>query len=127
MSLSYDAFLTRIIDDGIAAAEKDYALDQNKREGSVAGFEVCRGKTPEQLAAILRNASARTTEAAVTARENGGWMENYWRIRCFEIEIEWVANVVSAMLQNEGKPVIVPPTCRGVMKVAEILEVKGQT
>ena len=41
----------------------------------------------------------------------GDWP--YWYARCFALEVEWVCNVVSAMLMNEGRPTIVTPTARG--------------
>jgi len=39
-----------IIDDGIEAARLDYPKpgDILKREGSIAGFEACRGKSPAE-------------------------------------------------------------------------------
>ena len=48
--------------------------------------------------------------------------EDYWRVRCREAEIEWVCNVVSAMLVNEKKSPIIPPTARGTITAGKILE-----
>jgi hypothetical protein len=121
--MTYGEFLVRIIADGIVAAREDYSRpDQEaKLRGSVEGFEACRGKTPVELLGVL--AEARKASHTAFARVNHSEIseQEYWRIRCHEAEVEWVANVVSAMLANQGDPVIVPPTCRGVLKAAEIL------
>ncbi len=52
--------------------------------------------------------------------------DNYWWFRCYQAEVEWVCNVVSAMLMNEGH--ITPllswlPTANGYIKVASIIGV----
>lgn len=117
MATSYSDFLTRVIDDGIAAATLDYNDKPNNLKGAVAGFEACRNKDPVVLAQILADARTKTHEAY----RDG--VDNYWEIRCFEAEIEWTCNCVSAMLMNQGLTTIVPPTARGVMKAAEILGV----
>ena len=111
--------LKRIIDDGIAVAKADYRLPEQKqkRDGAVAGFEACRGKTPAQLAVLLESARTNTREA------HRSEATNYWEIRCFEAEVEWVCNCVSAILANQHLPVIVTPTYRGVMKAAEVVGV----
>lgn len=116
---NYATFLARVIDDGIEAARRDYAEPRqaNKLRGAVAGFEACRGKSPVALAALLAEARERTM---VAYREQA---DNYWEVRCFEAEVEWTCNVVSAAFHNQGLSVIVPPTMRGALKAAEILGV----
>ncbi len=121
MTMEYGAFLARIINDGIAAASEDYKDDEEKREGAVGGFLACRGLQPGELAELLREAN----QAASTAMMEDS--PRYWRLRCYALEVEWVCNCVSAVLMNEKQPVIVQPTCRGVMKAAEILGVRGAT
>lgn len=116
--MTYEKFLERVINDGIEAAKSDYANDKMKRQGSVAGFEACRGKTPAQLAELLAQAREATHLACLKR------VEGYWRVRCYEAEVEWVCNCVSAMAMNEGLETIIPPTARGVMKVAEIVGVR---
>jgi hypothetical protein len=117
--MDYETFLTRIIDDGIAAARADYANDEDKREGSVEGFEACRGKAPLDILKLLTEAGAATLRAM---REDD---THYWRIRCREAEIEWVANCVSAILINMGSAPLAShlPTARAVMKAAEVFGV----
>jgi hypothetical protein len=116
--MDYATFLNRIIEDGIAAAKKDYENDQQKRDGATKGFDECRGKTPEELVALW-------TEASKKVQDDLGEANDYWFWRCREAEIEWTCNVVSAMLVNQGKPALFSwqPTARGGMKAAEILGV----
>src|SRR6266404_1999518 len=114
--MDYWKFLGRVIDDGIAAAKADYAKPRQKDqlEGSIAGFEACRKKAPLELKNLLEMARQQTRSARVQEAEN------YWWFRCYELEIEWVCNVVSAAMMNQGAGQIVPPTGRGLMKAAEI-------
>jgi hypothetical protein len=116
--MEYLKFLERIINDGIEAARKDYANAPDELKGAVAGFEACRGKQPAELAALHLEAQSRTREAFRLR------VENYWEIRCYDAEIEWVCNCVSAVMLNQGLPVIVNPTARGMMKAAEVVGVR---
>jgi hypothetical protein len=124
--MEFRAFLDRVIDDGIAAARADYR-EGPKLEGSVEGFEDCRGKGPTELRDLLAEARQETVKArrAIGDESDQALVDAYWRIRCRELEIEWVCNVASAALMNQGLRVIVPPTARGVMKAAEIVGVRG--
>jgi len=134
--MSYNQFLTRVIDEGIEAVKIDYADAENKREGSIAGFEACRGLDPTQLGDLFFTASKNMTDYARDhieldriIHDNGFTMvQDYWWYRCYQSEVEWVCNVVSAMLQNEGTEPILShlPTARGVFKAAEILGVKEE-
>jgi len=117
----YNYFLNCIIDDGIAAVKIDYKDKPQELEGAIAGFEACRGKNPVELAQLLASARKATHEA-YRDRE----VTDYWRIVCYEAEIEWTCNCVSAALANESLPVIVTPTARGMFKAAEILGVGVQ-
>jgi hypothetical protein len=120
--MDYQVFLNKVIDDGIEAARRDYAAPEaaRKLKGSIAGFEACRSKPPGEIAALLIK-----VHSEAMALWGGNDHDAYWEARCKEAEIEWVANVVSAALQANGQPEIVAPTCRGVMKAAEILGVKA--
>ena len=111
-----------IIDDGIEAAKLDYSKlkDDLKRRGAIQGFEECRGRTPTEIAVLLEEANESVRRAM---RDQA---PDYWYWRCREAEIEWVANVISAILHAQGQPGIVPPTARGMFKAAEIIGVKGQ-
>jgi hypothetical protein len=117
--MTYEQFLARIIDDGIVAARADYTSpdDADRLRGSLAGFEACRGLSPEQLGWLLGIAAAETTE------RHRAQAADYWYWRCREAEIEWVCNCVSAVLMNEGSQAIAAwlPTARGVMKAHEVL------
>lgn len=117
--MDYATFLHHVIEDGIRAAREDYAKPEQaaKLEGSIAGFEDCRGKSPDQLKRLLNAVNA----TAQRAFEEQIDPPDYWIFRCRALEVEWVCNVVSAMLVNEGKKPIVPPTARGTTKAAEVL------
>lgn len=116
--MDYYELLSRIIDEGIAAAKADYK-EGSSLEGSIEGFGACRDKPPERLKTLLERATARTHQAVMDNIAE----EDYWRIRCYEAEVKWVCNCVSVVLINAGQPVIVPPTARAVMKVASIVGV----
>lgn len=118
----YSDFLEQAINEGVAAAQKDYADPDSKQklDGSIAGFEACRGKSPMELGELLGAAKTATEDAFLNERED------YWWYRCYELEVEWTCNVVSAALHNQGIPVIIPPTCRGAMKAASIVGVKNE-
>jgi hypothetical protein len=117
----YGDALNAIIDDGIEAVRLDYIkpCDTLKRDGSIAGFQACRDKKPVEIAILLALARQQTQDART------GRPEDYWYWRCRECEIEWVANVISAMLMNQGLPGIVPVTARGVLKAIDIVGVRS--
>ncbi len=117
--MEYETFLTKVVDDGVEAARKSYASRPDKLRGSIAGFEACRGKSPEELKTMLEAAGVGTMAASICRADN------YWEVRCHELEIEWVCNVMSAALQSQNAATIVTPTARGLMKAASILGVKG--
>ena len=117
--MGYLEFLERVIDDGLAAAKIEYANDPPKLHGAIAGFEMCREMSPAMLAQVLTAARQIRGEK----RAGSDPLDAYWKSRCAELEVEWVCNVVSAALVNEGREPIVPPTARGTMKAAEILGV----
>lgn len=110
-------FINEVVDRGIEAVRKDYSQprQRDKLEGSIAGFEACRGKTIDDLR-ILFSASA-------LARRNAQECDDprFWWYVCYHAEVEWVCNCVSAVLQNEHKPMIITPTARGVAQAARIL------
>jgi hypothetical protein len=118
--MRYDEFLLLTIEDGIEAARLDYARpeQQQKRDGSILGFEECRDRDPLKLAALLQDAQA------MTRRKRGEHATDYWYWRCREAEIEWVCNVVSAICLSQGLPPIITPTVRGMKKALEVLGVQ---
>jgi len=121
--MTYNEFLNQVIEDGIEAARRDYAeaRQASKLHGSVSGFEVCKGKSPEELAVLLLEAQ----ESTAMSHKNGEDLDTYWFKRCYELEIGWVCNVVSALMSNEKLGwIIVSPTARGVVKASEILGVE---
>jgi len=123
--LSFGGLRERVIDEGIEAVRRDYtrADQKEKLEGSVAGFEGCRGLDQNELADLLTTARGWANKRALRAYDDAEAGRSYWWHRCFELEVEWVCNVLSAALMNSGLPTIVPPTARGAMKAAQILGV----
>ena len=67
--MEYGEFLSRIVDDGIVAARRDYADRPDRLMGAVAGFEACRGRTPGELVDLLRRARGRTRQALLKEAE----------------------------------------------------------
>lgn len=123
--MNYEDYLSQIIDDGIAAANRDYTKprDASKLRGSIAGFEACRGLEPQAIAALLQECGDKTAQALHASHANEITTDAYWEVRCFELEVEWVANCISAVLMNQGLPVIINPTARGMMQAAKIVGV----
>lgn len=115
----YEIFLDKIIEDGIKAASESYKDKPDKLKGSIEGFEKCRGKSPADILQLLNDAR----EASRVARLAHD--PHFWTVRCCEMEIEWVANCVSACLRNQGLPTIVTPTARGMMKAAQVVGVSA--
>jgi len=118
--------LDQIINRGIEAVKRDYKENTDKYNGSIAGFEECRNKSPQELKTLLDKCREDTHKIQVTYATHN-IIEGYWFVRCFELEVEWVCNVLSAILMNNGMPIIITPTCRGVMMAAEIVGVKDKS
>ena len=118
--ITYEDFITRIVDDGIEAATADYKQGK-KLAGAVAGFEACRSKSPEHLHDVLADARRHVRDHFDEATLDGE--DDYWYWRSYELEVEWVMNCVSAVLMNEGRRPLMDylPTTRGVFKAAEVL------
>lgn len=117
--MRFQEFLAKVVDESIVAATRDYADKPHKKhylEGSVAGLNACRDKSPPQLALLLE----RARNARNRAMAQKTVLKRYWRVSCFANEVEWVCNVVSAVLLNQGLPIIVEPTSRGLMMAARI-------
>jgi hypothetical protein len=124
--MNYREFLQKVIDDGVDAAKWDYRGPDQARKlaGSIAGFEACRRKVPIELAELYAEAQKKRYEASLGLLSKKVTNDDYWAARCYELEVEWVCNVVSAMQKNEGQQqAILRPTARAVMKAAEILGV----
>lgn len=113
--MNYAKFLDRIITRGIEAAKRDYSRPDQKQklQGSLAGFETCRGKNPAELQILLTSTRIATRNALNR--------DDYWWYRCYEAEVEWVCNCVSVVLNAKGLSTIVAPTCRALQTVVEIV------
>lgn len=128
MSMTIPEFIDQVIEKGIEGAKQSYSKPEqmHKLEGSIEGFEKCRGKDPAQLARLLGEAQVDSRMAMDDEIKGKIGIDQYWQIRCREAEIEWVCNCVSAVLHNQGLPVIINPTARAAMLAAEIVGVKGE-
>lgn len=113
--MKLDNFITKVVDIGIAAARVDYAKHPIKLRGAIAGFEACRNLDLESLALLLKS----TRTATLAARDVP---DTYWWFRCYELEVEWVCNCVSATLVQSGKEPIIPPTHRGMLLAMKIFQ-----
>lgn len=120
--MNHNDFLNAIIDDGIMEITTTYTKpdQQTKKSGGIKGFEICRGKTSDEILAEL-DLARRCVEKART-ENNTDW---YWHWVMYERQIEWVLNVLSAVLYEQGKPVLIQPTVRGMIKAANILGVES--
>jgi hypothetical protein len=121
--MDYLQFINRVIDEGINAAKKDYTKPEEKTrlEGSIAGFEACRNKMPHELIEVDDEAR-QYAHQAYFERDS----EKYWWFRCYQLEVEWVMNCVSAMLLNEGEEPLrsFMPTVNAMTKAASIIGVR---
>lgn len=112
-------FVDVVVDQGIEAVKRDYARpdQKKKRDGSIAGFEECRDKDPDELKLLLETAAI----AREDAREND--KDGYWWYRCYEAEVEWVCNCVSVLLMQLNQPTIIIPTARAAIHASRIVGV----
>lgn len=117
--MNADDFLARVIDDGLAAARADYTRpDQaDQLRGAVDGFDLCRRLGPldlrDLLTAVNQDAMRRLQAP------------DYWYWHCRASEVDWVCNVLSAVLERLGiEPIAAHlPTARGVLEAARIVGV----
>lgn len=127
MSLRYQDFLNRIVDESIKGATESYGHRTDKKgnamlEGAIAGLNACRNLSPPQLAALLMRA-----KTVLHKCFHRTVLERYWRVNCFMAEVEWVCNVVSVALVNQGIDPIVEPTMRAAQLAARITQESVQT
>lgn len=121
--LRYQDFLKRIVEESTIGATESYGHREDPKgkamlEGAKAGLKACLNLSPPQLDALLRRAR-RVQQAAFRQNSN---INRYWRVNCFMAEVEWVCNVVSCALVNQGIPPIVEPTMRGAQLAMRITQ-----
>lgn len=68
-------------------------------------------------------------QATHRLRTEGEESDTYWFKRCYELEIGWVCNVVSALLVHQGRDPIVPVTARdhALFSLQRMIESFGPT
>lgn len=127
--MDYFKFLECVINDGIETTKRDYSKpeDSFRLKGSIEGSESCRFKRSDQLEHVLNSARMNSKSAldAYIIEKNDDLLNEYWYRRCFEDEVEWVCNCISAIMINQGLESIIPPTARGMIKASEIIGMKG--
>ena len=95
--MKYFDFLDKIIESGIDAARRDYH-EGSKLEGAIAGFEECRGKSPEIIRDLLSSATKKVNSLFCSEAD----VDEYWRAVCFMSEVQWTLNCICAAF---GEPV----------------------
>lgn len=123
--MTLSEFLDKVIETGIMGAHHDYRNSPNKLAGAIAGFEACRGRNPDEIRELLQAARAEVQDMRRTHHTVHD-ITAYWRARCKEAEIEWIANCMSAVLVNNGMRPIIPYTARGALHAHHILETEKE-
>jgi len=120
--MTYEEFLEQIIETGIEGVNKEYegtsSKQDDKRDGSIAGFEACRNKKPAELISEYAKAMKLQQEAFILR------VDNYWWFRCYSAQVEWVLNVVSAGTRTSLLSHL--PTAKGTLAAAKILGVESK-
>lgn len=116
--MTYREFLSKLIDNcrDIATAFY-YSESKGCLEGALSGIEACRHKSPEDLALLLFRAE-RVHRGALHKTVKS----RYWWTNCFLHEVEWICNVVSFVLVNQGMDAIIQPTVDAAYKAKELVD-----
>ncbi len=127
--MNYKELVEKIVDKGIKAVKRDYKrLDQKSiLKGSIAGFKACLDKSPMELKVLLGIVNTKSLKYLRTTNLSTKASNKYRELRGFALEVRWVCNVVSCVLYNEGKPVIISPTARGMITAGDIVGVGKMT
>lgn len=123
--MTYEQLIDRIITDGIQEVQTIYAApeDHPKRDGALAGFEACRGKTAPELVTLWADTERETRQIRAAYQEGKHTIQDYWR-SCYKmLQIEFICNVVSVGLTNNGHAPLLAhqPTMQGALKYAAIV------
>lgn len=117
---TYRDFVARVCADGEIEVNIAYT-DEIKIKGALDGFaEAYQTVGPQDLKGLLASANAEAEDAmrsdAAPHGPDGYW---YWRVRA--AQIGWVANVVSAWMQANGREGVIQPTVQGANKMHAIV------
>lgn len=119
--MKYQEYLNRVIDESIADLDKYFALEPRVtllyHKASLAGLEACRGLAPPGLAMLLDRAQ-RIQRLALRKTAH----DRYMKVTFFLHEVEWVCDVVSVALANQGMETIIPPTMVAAELASEITQ-----
>ena len=124
--LRYQEFLNKVIDESKLNVMTDFGRSHREGQadskdiaciqGALAGLEACRNCSPPQLSTLLERAAQAHHKAFHQTILN-----RYWRLTCFLFEVEWICNVVSVVLANQGMEEIVPPTIKAALMAQQIV------
>ena len=128
----FSKVLEKAIDDGIAEIKIHFSLpgNSNNLAGGIAGFEACKGATLEKLCELHNDANEKVRRLLEKLECNKGSIKdsmNYWYWRYYELQIEFIWNVMSSFLflKRESssylKPDITSTTSRGIAKAARLI------
>lgn len=115
--MPYEDLLEKVIADGLAEVAIAYADEgkEMKLRGAIAGFELMRGKSRDEIKG-LADATRDQAIEAFNKQADDYW---FWRLRA--AQTEWVLNVINAADYAHGRPTDFAPTSRGYEKAASIL------
>lgn len=123
--MDYFVFLNRLIDEGIGNANASYIPTDPRGEGWITGFSICRDKAPYELNELCDEVNEYFDKFLEDKEgsELGDGLINYWWFRYYKYGVEFVMDVVSAILVNEGKKPLKPfyPTPMAQMRATTIL------
>jgi hypothetical protein len=113
------------VTDGIQTAKDAYKDERSKDklDGSIDGLTACVGATSiEELIDIYNNISTYVRNAK---RDD---YDNYFYFRFYQLRVEWILDIISAILVNEGMRSLSPalPTIKGITKATTILNRKHE-
>lgn len=116
--MKYEDFLQVIVQESLIAARDSYSDSPDRLSGAESGLRACLGKSPDELKMVLKQAQEMSKEARFDRSDN------YWEVRCYEIEVEWVCDCISAILVKNGRePILGKPTKRGIMNADRVMRV----
>ncbi len=114
--MDYPEFLKQVIEKGIAGAKADFVSEKDKErlQGSIDGFNACTDKLPDELIELYIQSGKRANQAEIDSHDYDkpeGYHtfalepeHGYWYYRQFQLEVEWVCNCVSVVMQHQGFP-----------------------
>lgn len=114
--MKYFDFLNQTVDHCIAQGELyQIPQEESSMKFHTDGFEACRNKPPHELAALLQ-------ESVKNRAEHFG-QSDYWYFRRYEVQVEWICNIVSVLLAARGNAPLAAhlPTSAAAEQLARLI------